>query len=139
MVRPMLVLVVCAASAAPNSLLHVDVLGLRNDHGAVYCELFRSAEGFPKKAEKAVAVVRAEIKDMSAVCEFRSVLPGAYAVAAYHDENGNGRVDTNSFGIPKEGVGASNDAKGSLGPPSFGRAKFVVDVEGKRIALRLHY
>ena len=36
--------------------------------GAVYCELFRAAEGFPKRAAKAAAVLKAEINEKSAVC-----------------------------------------------------------------------
>jgi len=34
--------------------------------------------------------------------------PGTYAIACYHDENDNGKLDTNFLGIPKEGTGASN-------------------------------
>jgi hypothetical protein len=34
-------------------------------------------------------------------------------------ENSNGKLDTNFVGIPREGVGASNDAKGHFGPPKF--------------------
>ena len=47
-------------------------------------------------------------------------------MAAYHDENGNGKLDTNFLGIPSEGVAASNDAKGTMGPPSYEKAKFAV-------------
>jgi hypothetical protein len=36
--------------------------------GAVYCELFRTAKGFPKRAAKAAAVLKAEINEKSAVC-----------------------------------------------------------------------
>ena len=41
-----------------------------------------------------------------------------------HDENSNGKLDRNFVGMPKEGVGASNDAKGSFGPPKFADARF---------------
>jgi uncharacterized protein (DUF2141 family) len=33
-------------------------------------------------------------------------------------------MDTNLLGIPKEGVGASNDARGHFGPPKYEDAKF---------------
>ena len=112
---------------------------LRNAHGAAYCELFRNADGFPKKASKALARVKAEIKDNSADCEFRNLPLGTYAVAAFHDENGNGRLDSSFLGIPKEGVGTSNDATGHWGAPSFDKAKFVVDGEEKRIAIHIRY
>jgi uncharacterized protein (DUF2141 family) len=33
------------------------------------------------------------------------IKPGKYAIAVIHDENCNGKLDTNMFGIPKEGYG----------------------------------
>jgi uncharacterized protein (DUF2141 family) len=35
--------------------------------------------------------------------EFSDIKPGNYAIAVIHDENRNGELDTNMFGIPKEG------------------------------------
>ena len=45
-------------------------------------------------------------------------------VPSIADENSNGKMDTNSMGIPREGVGASNNAKGNFGPPKFDAAAF---------------
>jgi uncharacterized protein (DUF2141 family) len=45
-------------------------------------------------------------------------------VSAFHDENSNGKMDTNFVGKPREGVGASNNAKGHFGPPKFDDAAF---------------
>jgi uncharacterized protein (DUF2141 family) len=71
-----------------------------------------------------VAHVRSAVTNSHAVCEFLGVAPGTYAVSVFHDENSNGKLDTNFMGIPREGVGASNDAKGHLGPPKFDAASF---------------
>lgn len=49
---------------------------------------------------------------------------GAYAFVILHDENKNGKADTNWIGLPKEGVAVSNNAKGSFGPPDYEDAKF---------------
>jgi len=54
------------------------------------------------------------------------VPPGIYAVQAFHDENGNGHLDTNFLGIPKEAMGFSNDAPMHFGPPDFAVASFRV-------------
>jgi Uncharacterized protein conserved in bacteria (DUF2141) len=43
------------------------------------------------------------------------------------DENGNGVLDKNFFGVPVEGYGFSNDARGSMGPPAFEKAAFRHD------------
>lgn len=64
--------------------------------------------------------------------------PGIYAVQATLDENRNGRVDRGLFGIPKEGVGFSNDAPIRLAPPRWKEAMFELR-EDKSIALKLRY
>jgi uncharacterized protein (DUF2141 family) len=52
---------------------------------------------------------------------------GEYAIKIYHDENGNDELDTNFLGIPKEGVGFSNNPSARFGEPGFDEAKFVFD------------
>jgi uncharacterized protein (DUF2141 family) len=122
-------------SAAPENLIHVEIGGLRNDKGKVRCALFSSASDFPKHAERAVGRAAAVVADRHAVCEFPGVVPGTYAVSLVHDENSNGRLDTNFMGIPREGVGASSNAKGHFGPPKFDAASFRYS--GGRLDLKI--
>lgn len=109
---------------APENLIHVEIAGVHNDKGQVLCSLFSSAKDFPKKTDKAVAHAISAISQAHASCEFSGIAPGTYAVSVFHDENSNGKMDTNFMGIPREGVGASNNAKGHLGPPKFEAAAF---------------
>ena len=120
---------------AEASVIQVEVAWLRNDHGKVSCSLYSSADGFPKEGRKAVAHVVAPILDRKAECEFTGIAPGTYAVSVYHDENSNGKLDTNFLGIPREGVGASNNARGHMGPPKFDAAKF--EFAGGRLNLKI--
>jgi uncharacterized protein (DUF2141 family) len=62
---------------------------------------------------------------------FEGLPPGRYAVAAYHDVDGNGRLDTRMLGLPSEPYGFSNDV-GRLGPPDF-EAALVAVGEGRTI------
>jgi len=55
----------------------------------------------------------------------RGVPAGDWAAQAFHDENGNEEVDQGLFGIPKEGIAFSNDAKVSFGPPKWRDAHFA--------------
>ena len=64
---------------------------------------------------------------------------GVYAAQAFQDENGNGQIDRNFFGLPQEGLGFSNNAPMRFGPPSFDVAAFQLGDEGGMIALSLHY
>ena len=51
---------------------------------------------------------------------------GTYAIAVIHDENSSKELETGIFGIPKEGVGFSNNPKIIFGPPSFKDASFAL-------------
>ncbi len=73
------------------------------------------------------------------VVRIENVPPGIYAAQAYHDENGNHRVDRGLFGVPREGVGFSNDAKLYRHGPHFDEAQFNVGRAVEHIALRLRH
>ena len=130
----------CLAQAAPQGdVIHVDVVGLRNNNGRVFCSLYASAEGFPKDNQKAIRRDNTSISARKAACEFSGIEPGTYAVSVFHDENSNGRLDTNFLGIPREGVGSSNDARGHMGPPKFDAAQFQFSGGRLNLKITIHY
>lgn len=122
-------------SSVPQNVIHVGIDGFRTDKGQVICSLYSSAEGFPKSDRKAIAYSKSVIVKRHADCEFPGIQPGTYAVAVFHDENSNGKLDTNFLGIPREGVGASNNARGHFGPPKFHDAS--VAYSGGQMDLRI--
>jgi uncharacterized protein (DUF2141 family) len=63
---------------------------------------------------------------------------GKYAVAAYVDNNKNGRQDKNFLGVPKEIYGFSNDARGMFGPPDFTEAAFDIGENAVTKSIHLH-
>lgn len=62
--------------------------------------------------------------------------PGRYALAVYVDRNGNGKLDSGMFGIPKEPYGFSQGG-GSMGPPDFADAAVEVPETGATIHIKL--
>jgi uncharacterized protein (DUF2141 family) len=108
---------------------------LHSDKGQVWCSLFSSATDFPGKIQNAVARVKSNISQSRAVCDFPGITAGTYAISVFHDENSNGKLDTNFLGIPREGVGASNNAKGHMGPPKFAAAAF--NYRGGQVDLKI--
>ena len=123
------------AGRTQENVIHVEIEQLRTDRGQVVCALYASAEGFPKDSQKAVAHATSPISNRRAACDFSGIMQGSYAVSVFHDENSNGKLDTNFLGIPREGVGASNGARGHLGPPKFDAAAF--HFSGGRLDLKI--
>lgn len=127
-----------AQSPCPG--IHVKVLNIRNSTGAVACALFESPGGFPTAfLHSATNIMMIKIKDSQARCDFEDIPPGKYALAVIHDENMNGKLDTNRLGIPTEGYGFSNDAKALLSAPTFGAASFPYDGRNLALTISLNY
>lgn len=70
---------------------------------------------------------------------FTSLAPGIYAVSTLYDENRNGKMDTNAFGIPKEGWAVSNNVITRMHAPSYEQASFQLPPSGQAISIALHY
>lgn len=118
--------------------IKVTVTNIRSDKGHVLLGLYNNGEGFPSKSEKAFARTSVTIKDGVATAEFKDVPAGTWAVGVMHDENDNFKIDRIAGGIPKEGFGASNDAKAIFGPPKFKAAKFELTAD-KSISIKMKY
>ena len=71
------------------------------------------------------------------VITMSGITPGLYAIKTMQDENGNGKMDFNWFGMPKEPYGFSNDAKPGLDQPIFDKAAFTVQPGANTIVIHL--
>ncbi len=120
--------------------IHVKVLNIRNRNGTVDCALFDSPAGFPREfLRSAQNVMVIKIRYTAARCDFEAIPPGTYALAVIHDENSNGKLDTNLFGIPEEGYAFSNDVTAVVGTPSFSAASFSYNGQNLDMTISLHY
>ncbi len=121
-------------AASKKISLTVDIQNLRMSKGTVYVALFRSVKAFPEGKPTESKKLKAGGKSVQALF---SVEPGDYAIAVYHDENGNGKMDKRMFGIPKEPYGFSNNFKPVMSAPKFGDCQFSVGNGGKAISIEL--
>jgi uncharacterized protein (DUF2141 family) len=129
-----------APAASPCPGIHVRILDIRNSTGTIDCALFESEEGFPIEVlHSATNVMVIKIRSTQARCDFEDIPPGKYALVVIHDENMNGKLDTNVLGIPKEGYGFSNDVRAWFGAPSFSDAGFQYDGQNLEMTIGLHY
>lgn len=104
-----------------------------NEKGVVRCGLFEASGWLKRPLRSAVG----KIQGGSAICRFQRVPRGTFGASAFHDENANGKLDTNFIGLPTEEYCASRNARGTFGPPSFDDAKFEYRGGTKRIEARM--
>ncbi|MDB5411327.1 MAG: uncharacterized protein JWL84_6239 [Rhodospirillales bacterium] len=152
LLRGFAAIVSLALISAPASALDLKVVitGVRSSEGSVLIGLYDSEEHFRTAIENSAKVgllndrarlvgvsMRAIVGMQSAV--FTNLQPGTYVVIVFHDEDDNGKLDTNFFGVPTEGYGFSNNAEGFLAPPSFKDAAVTLDQADRTIEINLDY
>lgn len=119
---------ICSLLSAQNVNLTVSISGLKNNTGVLTVGLYNSDVTFLKTTYKDIT---SKIKDNGATVTFVGIPKGEYAISAFQDENSNGELDENIFGIPSEDYACSNNAKGYMGPPKYEDAKFSINKNSK--------
>jgi uncharacterized protein (DUF2141 family) len=106
-----LVFIICLIWISKSSFsqfrLDIEILELRNNNGNIMFQLFDSDQ-------KVLTQEKCTIKDNKSYVSVPNLHPGKYAVRYYHDENMNGKMETNLVGKPKEGYGFSNNVKENI-------------------------
>ena len=122
-----------------NSNLAVTIKGLKNSKGQVCFSLFSSSRGFPSNKKRAVQAKCVKLGKNSTQLKIPSLKAGTYAMAIFHDSNGDGNLNTNYLGIPKEGFGFSRNPRVFTGPPKFGDSAVFVVGSSTNIHINLNY
>ncbi len=117
--------------------LRVTVANLEPDAGYLMVALYDTPERFSDR-EDAVEEIRKPVRGDTLAVTFTGLDPGEYAVAVFQDLDGDGVLDTNMLGMPREPWGFSRDATGRMGPPDFADAAFSVEDETVELPIRLN-
>ena len=124
-----------AAAGAHAADLRLTIAGASGP-GQVYAKLFADAASFDKLGAAVAALILTPV-DGQVTATIGNLPPGRYAVAAFQDTKGTGKLETTATGMPTEPYGFSNDAVGVAGPPGFDRAAVTVGPEGASITLHV--
>jgi uncharacterized protein (DUF2141 family) len=128
-------------AAAEELTLKIRVDGCRSEAGQVFICLWETATNFPK-CEQGNSAKRVAVKIVGGVAEasFDGLIEGkSYAVSAHHDENGNGTVEKNAFGIALEGIGISGNPEFSPLAIRFSKNSFVMKPNLDPVVLHLKH
>ncbi|WP_458629239.1 DUF2141 domain-containing protein [Winogradskyella sp. PC D3.3] len=112
--------------AQEKHTLTVTVVEADNNEGKMFIALYNSETEFLKENYKGTI---SAIENKRCTVTFEGIPDGTYAVSVFHDENDNGKMDTNFMHIPKEDYGCSNGATGFMGPPKWKDAKFEIKAD----------
>lgn len=126
-----------APAGAAAERLTVRIVGFEAVEGDVHAALYDSAEAFPESGKM---LAEQEVALTGAVAEitFDGLEAGRrYAVAVYHDANGNDEFDQGLLGIPRERYGFSRNPLIFLRPPRFEEAAVELPPEGLTVEIDL--
>ncbi len=98
-----------SAKANFNGKLTVEIDGLKNKKGQICASIFTTSEGFPSDRDRGLQKQCTKITGTPLPIAFENLKAGSYAVAVFHDQNNDGTLNTNIFGIPSEGFGFSSN------------------------------
>jgi uncharacterized protein (DUF2141 family) len=123
-------------AASGPATLDISVTGLKHMRGSLLACLWTEKSGFPT-CQKSKSAVKQTVKisGTSMKVRFTGLPAGSYGVSIHHDEDGDGKLKTNFIGMPKEGVGISNNPGGI---PSWGKALVKV-APGSAISITMRY
>lgn len=128
-------LLVSLSTPAVAETLTLD-LSTRASGGQIAVAIYRDAETFRRGDQPIASRMVARTGPVTTVV-IPGLTPGRYAVAAFHDTDGNGTLTLWPIGMPREPYGFSRNARGQLGPPGFDAAAFDLPATGTRQAFTL--
>ncbi|WP_232835014.1 DUF2141 domain-containing protein [Pleomorphovibrio marinus] len=114
-----------------NGELEIVITNTKDNQGVVQILLFKDKEGFPDSPEKAFKSLSVPVENNQAQITVSDLPDGTYAISTFHDPDADGKMRKGLFGIPKDRYGFSNNASGTMGPPSFEDAAFEI-TQGKK-------
>ena len=132
---PFLAITSLAASAANAADLTVTITDIRAQKGSIGVALFNSESAWKEQAQP-FAGQRIAVTGDKVSLRFADLPPGTYAVQVMHDENDNGKLDTNLLGIPSEGFGFSGNST-AMRRAHFDEARFTVGSEDTTVLVQL--
>lgn len=117
---------------AEDLTVTVEIDNIKINGGTVYVAIYNSSDSM--RRERPFRQAMADDRFERAVLEF-SMPPGDYVVSAYQDVNGNGKLDSNFLGIPREPVGLSNYSGGI--PGNFDKLKTALNAGNRHISISM--
>ena len=141
---PLFLALVTSAAFAPALVsaetLTITIADIRESEGRLMIQVANSEKGFEFSEDSAAPppVAISQLAEAGEMTFEVTLPPGVYGARVLHDLNGNGEMDSNFVGMPKEPWAFSNNATGRLGPAKWQDAKFEISGD-TAVEIRLNH
>ena len=114
----------------------IEITEVLPNQGKIIMAIFNSKNGYKKN----IPYKELKVESTSDTLFVNETLPsGEYVISMFQDKNGNGKLDTYFFGIPKEPVGITNYFKKGI-PGGFNKLKIQINEDKMIIKIKMiHY
>jgi len=133
----LIILFFILTTQAQTAKISVEVENIRSLEGSIKLGVFDKVHNYRTKSNPFLRASQA-VTDSVANFVFDDVPLGRYAIATYHDENGDDTLNTKKLGIPIEGIGFSGKFNSRIKPPDFVLADFRLKSD-TTISIKLIY
>ncbi len=141
---PLFLALATSAAFAPALVsaetLTITIADIRESEGRLMIQVANSEKGFEFSEDSAAPppVAISQLAEAGEMTFEVTLPPGIYGARVLRDLNGNGEMDSNFVGIPKEPWAFSNNATGRLGPAKWQDAKFEISGD-TAVEIRLNH
>jgi len=106
--------------------LSLNINGVTSEKGNICFAIYTNENSFLKFDKVYKSGSEKAVKGNTAF-NITDLPEGDYAIAIFHDANGNKNLDTNVLGIPKEQIAFSKGKMKMFGPPKFEECVFTLN------------
>lgn len=119
--------------------IKVTVENVRNSKGLITAVLYDDNPKTFLKNGARLDRIRVDARESETELCLNAPAAGRYAVALYHDENGNKEFDTDFLGIPTEGYGFSQNPGFRFGKPDVEETVFAIAADQVDLRISILY
>ena len=111
----------------------IEITEVLPNQGKIIMAIFNSKNGYKKN----IPYKELKVESTSDTLFVNETLPsGEYVISMFQDKNGNGKLDTYFFGIPKEPIGITNYFKKGI-PGGFNKLKIQINEDKMIIKINM--
>ena len=133
------ILLVSIFNSEPQTGYEIELLvnGAKSNNGVIRVVIFNNKDGFPEEPKKAIKALSLPVSNLSAKVIVENLPSGNYAISVFHDEDSDGKIRKNNFGLPLDSYGFSNNPTLVFGPPSFSKSTVQLKNSTVKVEIKL--